>query len=279
MKKHIAFQGEHGAYSEQAILEYFGKESDPQPCTSFDEVFQAVASGNCDFGCVPVENSIAGTIHRNYDLQLQFSLFVVGEHITRVSHCLIGLPHSTLAEVEKVISHPQALAQCERFLRSLEGVCTEPVYDTAGSVKMVQSLGDPGVVAIASRLAAELYQMKVLKEAIEDNPQNFTRFQILSRVGKSVNANAKTSIVFSLKNEPGALFRAMSVFALRNIDLTKIESRPISGKPWEYMFYVDFLGSQTDEKVVYALDNLAEFASFVRVLGSYPKFNGNIVTG
>ena len=271
----IAFQGEHGAYSEQAIREHFGDDSATVPCISFDEVFTSVADCSCDCGFIPVENSVAGSIHRNYDLLLENNLFVTGEHITRVSHCLIGLPDARIDRIRKVVSHPQALAQCENTLRAMKGVSSEPVYDTAGSVKIIKELGDPCVAAIASHWAADLYGMQVLAENIEDNAANYTRFQIISRDPVVVIQNARTSIVFSLKNEPAALFRAMSVFALRGIDLTKIESRPLVGKPWEYLFYIDFSGSQEDEKVRKALSNLEEYATFLRVLGSYPKYLNN----
>lgn len=271
MNRMTAFQGEHGAYSEQAIFEHFGRSEQTLPCESFDDVFIAVVEGKCTYGFIPVENSLAGSIHHNYDLLLRYPLVVVGEHATRVSHCLIGLPGVQLSDIRKVVSHPQALAQCEHYLRSLKGVHTEPVYDTAGSVKIIQEQGDPSVAAIASHWAAELYHMNILVERIEDNPANFTRFQIIARAAEPAGEDAKTSIVFALKNEPGALFRAMSVFALRNIDLTKIESRPYVGKPWEYMFYIDLIGSQADENVRKALANLEEFSTFLRVLGSYPR--------
>ena len=271
----IAFQGEHGAYSEQAIREHFGNDCATVPCISFEEVFSSVADCSCDCGFIPVENSVAGSIHRNYDLLLENNLFVTGEHITRVSHCLIGLPDARIDQIRKVVSHPQALAQCENTLRAMKGVSSEPVYDTAGSVKIIKELGDPCVAAIASHWAADLYGMHVLAENIEDNAANYTRFQIISREPRAVVQNAKTSIVFALKNEPAALFRAMSVFALRGIDLTKIESRPLVGKPWEYLFYIDFSGSQADEKVQKALSNLEEYATFLRVLGSYPKYLDN----
>jgi len=270
MKK-IAFQGEHGAFSEVAIQEHCGPGVTGVPCETFDEVFERVAGGNCESGFIPVENSVAGSIHRNYDLLLQFPLVVVGEHYLRVSHCLIGLPGASLVDIRKVISHPQALAQCEHYLRGLSGVSVEPVYDTAGSVAMVKDLGDPTVAAIASRRAAEIYQMPVLAATIEDYPENYTRFQIIAREPVHAGTDAKTSIVFSLHNRPGALFRAMSVFALRDIDLCKIESRPLTGKLWEYYFYIDLIGSQEEQHVANALANLAEYASFLRVLGSYPR--------
>jgi prephenate dehydratase len=267
----IAFQGEHGAYSEAAILEHYCESQQTVPCETFDAVFSSVANGECDCGFIPVENSMAGSIHRNYDLLLQNPLVVIGEHYTRVSHCLIGLPGATITRLRKVISHPQALAQCEMYLLSLKNVRSEPVYDTAGSVKMVRDLGDPAIAAIASRRAAEIYGMPILAECIEDNPANFTRFQIIACQPVTPGEDAKTSIVFALKNQPGALFRAMSVFALRDIDLTKIESRPLAGKPWEYFFYIDLAGSNEEQTVKNALANLDEYATFLRVLGSYPR--------
>jgi prephenate dehydratase len=270
---HIAFQGEHGAYSEAGLYEHFGEAVKSFPCESFDAVFAAVGSGAADYGFIPIENSLAGSIHRNYDLLLQNQLSVVGEHSLRVSHCLIGMPGARLDALRTVISHPQALAQCEGYLKRL-GVKVEPVYDTAGSVKLVREGGDPAVAGIASRRAAALYGMQILAEAVEDNPANFTRFLVIAREAVQPGPDAKTSIVFSLDNRPGALYKAMSVFALRDIDLTKIESRPLAGKPWEYFFYIDLAGSTEETRVKNALANLAEFAPFLRVLGSYPRYRG-----
>lgn len=269
----VAFQGENGAYSEAGLFAHFGDEVASLPCESFDAVFAAVNSGAAACGFIPVENSLAGSIHRNYDLLLQHELVVTGEHNLRVSHCLIGLPGTRLEDIHTVTSHPQALAQCERYLKRL-GVRIESAYDTAGSVKLVRQGGDPGVAGIAARRAAELYGMQVLAEAIEDNPANFTRFLVIAPHPVEPGEDAKTSIVFSLDNRPGALYKAMSVFALRDIDLTKIESRPLAGKVWEYFFYLDLAGSTAETRVKNALANLAEFASFLRVLGSYPRHRG-----
>jgi len=266
----VAFQGEPGAYSEAAIFEHFGAQAESLPCETFEQVFERVAQGKARYGFLPIENSLAGSIHRNYDLLLQNDLHVVGEHHLRVSHCLIGLPGARLEDIESVISHPQALAQCDGTLRRL-GVKTEAVYDTAGSVRLVQAEGNPRRAAIASRRAAQLYGMTILAEAIEDNPLNFTRFLILAAEPVHPRGDAKTSIVFALQNAPGALFKALSVFALRDIDLTKIESRPLVGKPWEYLFYIDLAGSTEETRVRNALHNLSEFATFLRVLGSYPR--------
>ena len=268
--KRIAFQGERGAYSEAAALAHFGPDIEVVPCATFDIAFDAVEHGEVDGGLLPIENSLAGSIHRNYDLLLQHTLSIIGEQHLRVSHCLIGHPGVTLGEVRKVISHPQALAQCDAYLRKL-GVEIEVVYDTAGSVKMVKEQGDRTLAGIASRRAAEYYAMHIIAEGIEDDPANYTRFLSIAKAPIVPTGDAKTSIVFAMRNLPGALFKAMSVFALRDIDLTKIESRPLVGKVWEYLFYVDLAGSVGDPNVKRALANLEEYASMVRVLGSYPR--------
>jgi prephenate dehydratase len=269
MKK-VAFQGEPGAYSEQAAFNHFG-EVETQPCETFDDVFAAVTSGACDMGLIPIENSLAGSIHQNYDLLLRHDLHIVGEYFLRVRHCLIAFEDTEKHNIQRVISHPQALGQCAGYLRSL-GVKTEPVYDTAGSVKMLKAGGERTTAAIASKRAAQLYGMKILEEGIEDNQENYTRFLAVSREDKQPEGESKTSIVFTLKNQPGALFKALSVFALRDIDLTKIESRPLAGKPWEYLFYVDFLGAVKEDPAKRALDHLGEYAIMLRVLGCYQRY-------
>lgn len=266
----VAFQGEPGAYSEAAIFDRLGNEAVSLPCESFEEVFEAVQSGQAALGFIPIENSLAGSIHRNYDLLLQHELHVIGEHHLRIAHCLIALPGVALGEVQRVISHPQALAQCSQNLRRL-GLKSEAVHDTAGAVQLLRQRGERSLAAIASRRAAELYGMQVLVEGLEDNPLNFTRFLLIACQPVEPGADAKTSIVFSLENQPGALFKALSVFALREIDLTKIESRPLVGRPWEYFFYIDLAGSTAEERVQNALRNLGEYATFLRVLGSYPR--------
>ena len=265
----IAFQGEPGAYSEQAVFNYFGQ-VDTHPCDSFDRVFESVVSGASDAGLIPIENSLAGSIHQNYDLLLRHDLHIVGEHLLRVRHCLIALPGVKKEDIRKAISHPQALGQCAAYLRAL-GVKPESAYDTAGSVKLLKESGARDTAAIASRRAAELYEMEILEEGIEDNPENYTRFLAISKTGIKPEGEAKTSLVFTLKNQPGALFKALSVFALRDIDLTKIESRPLQGKPWDYLFYIDFLGAAHEETSRKALDHLGEYALTLRVLGSYPR--------
>lgn len=271
VRRRVAFQGESGAYSEAAVCEHFDSLVEPIPQLSFEAVFQSVRDGDCDAGMIPIENSLAGSIHRNYDLLLRHDLFVVGEQYLPIHHCLIALPGVELAEIRKVISHPQALAQCDEYLRSLSGVESEPVYDTAGSVKILCQSDDHSLAAIASRRAAELYGMHILAENIEDHETNITRFLVIASAAVRPGQDAKTSIVFSLDNQPGALFKALSVFALRNIDLTKIESRPLVGKPWEYLFYIDFAGSTEDLVTARALSHLGEYAAMLRVLGSYPR--------
>lgn len=265
----VAFQGEPGAYSEQAVFDYYGS-VEPMPCVSFDAVFDSVESGDCEAGLIPIENSLAGSIHQNYDLLLRHELHVVGEYLLRVRHCLIALPGVTMTDIKKAISHPQALGQCAGWLRS-RGIQPEQAYDTAGSVKIVKESGARDTAAIASRRAAELYGMHILEEGIEDNAENYTRFLAISKTAVQPGGESKTSIVFTLKNQPGALFKALSVFALRDIDLTKIESRPLQGKPWEYLFYIDFVGAAQAETAKHALDHLAEYALTLRVLGTYAR--------
>jgi prephenate dehydratase len=266
----IAFQGEPGAYSEAALLKHFGPETPTLPCESFDDVFAAVEDRRAAGGLIAIENSLAGSIHHNYDLLLKHSLWIVAEHYLRVRHCLITNPGVRFEDIRKVISHPQALAQCHAYLRS-HNLPSEIFYDTAGSVKHLKETGTRDLAGIASRRAAEVYGMQILEEGIEDNQANFTRFLVIAREPQEPGKNAKTTIAFTLNNQPGSLFKALSVFALRNIDLSKIESRPLVGRPWEYLFYIDFLSSMDDPVAVRALNNLEEYALEIRVLGSYPR--------
>ncbi len=269
----VAFQGEAGAFSEQAVFEYFGS-VESTSCESFEAVFDAINSGKCEAGIIPIENSLAGSIHQNYDLLLRNNLHIVGEYLLRVRHCLIVNPGVKKADIKKAISHPQALGQCAGYLRSHK-IKAEQGLDTAGSVKALKESDALDTAAIASRRAAELYGMQILEEGIEDNAENYTRFLAIQREPKIPEGEAKTSIVFTLNNVPGALFKALSVFALRDINLTKIESRPLQGKPWEYLFYIDFIGAMQDESSQKALDHLGEYALMLRVLGSYPRFKSD----
>jgi prephenate dehydratase len=263
----IGYQGEPGAYSEAAALA-FDPEATPVACKSFEEVFQAVADGTVNRGIVPMENTIGGSIHRNYDLLVEHELPIVGEIQLKVDHCLLALPGVRLDEIKVVHSHPQALAQCERFLRGLPHVELAAVYDTAGSAKLIREQGLRDHAAIASIRAAQVFGLDALHRGIQDYDNNITRFFVIARAPITEGAD-KTTIVFSLPSEPGSLFRALSVFALRRIDLSKLESRPIRGSAWEYMFYADLAVSRDDLNCGRALINLAEFARWVRTLGTY----------
>ena len=267
----IAFQGEPGAYSEAAALR-FSDHADLLPCESFEDVFASVASGKASHGILPVENSIGGSIHRNYDLLLEHDLPIVGEVTLPITHNLMALPGTALSDVKRILSHPQALAQCERFLRGMSGVSVEATYDTAGSAKLVKEQQLTDAAAIASERAATVFGLEILRAEIQDYSDNITRFLLVSRAGEAGEQVDKTTVVFSLPNEPGSLFKALSVFALRDIDLTKIESRPIRGRPWEYLFYVDIPIGRHDLRCARALVHLAEFARSMRTLGSYPSW-------
>jgi prephenate dehydratase len=280
----VAFQGELGAFSQQAARQLLGDEIVVVPCQRFDEMFQAVASGKVDAAAVPIENTLHGSVHENYDHLLHFELPIVAETNVRIVHNLIAMPGVTFKRIKKVYSHPVALNQCLKFLAAHPEMERTPFYDTAGSVKMLAEEKSADGAAIASSVAAEIYGAHILRKSIEDDRQNFTRFFLLRRPGKPSGAMAvseaarnhaakdwKTSVVFTTRNTPGALFRAMSAFALRDLSLTKIESRPLRGKPWEYLFYLDFSGKAGDEKSKRALAHLGEIADFLRVLGSYPK--------
>jgi prephenate dehydratase len=267
----IAFQGEPGAYSEAAALRYT-EHADLLPCESFELVFEAVASGRATHGILPVENSIGGSIHRNYDLLLEHDLPIVGEMQLIITHNLMALPGTRLEDVTRIYSHPQALAQCERFLRTLPGVEIVASYDTAGSARIIRDEGLRDTAAVASRRAAEFFGLEILCEGIQDFDHNITRFIIISRQADPIGPPDKTTLAFALKNEPGALFKALSVFALRDIDLTKLESRPIPGRPWEYLFYVDLAVGRDDLRCGRAIVHLAESARWVKTLGSYPRW-------
>jgi prephenate dehydratase len=265
----VAFQGERGAYSEAAALAYFG-EVESVPSRTLVEVFDRVERGEAERGMVPVENSQAGSINETYDLLARRALHIVGEHNQRIEHCLLAPEGETLETIRTVLSHPQALAQCEAYLLR-HGWETVPTYDTAGSAKIVATERRPGVAAIAGRHAAAIYGLQVLAEAIETSPVNYTRFLALARSPAPFSDRAKTSIVFTTANVPGALYRALGAFATRGINLTKLESRPRRDRPWEYMFYVDFEMHQDTAQGRAALAELAGVTAFLRVLGSYPK--------
>jgi len=270
----IAYQGEPGAYSEIAALR-LGK---PKPCETFDEVFSAVESRAADFAVIPIENSLGGSIHHNYDLLLQHPVAIVAETFVKVEHCLLGIHGSSVESAVKVLSHPQALAQCRNFFTSHPHLKAEVAYDTAGSAKMIAAEGDRSKLAIASKRAGELYGLEILQENLADEEWNITRFFCIAHADKAANpimksrpdvSQPKTSIVFTLPNEQGSLFKALATLALRNIDLAKIESRPFRKKAFEYLFYIDIIGHREDPNIENALRHLGEFATMVKVLGSY----------
>jgi prephenate dehydratase len=270
----VAFQGEKGAFSQVAIHQLLGKTVQVVPCQRFEEVFQSLASAKVDAAVIPIENTLHGSVHENYDHLLNFDLRIVGETNVRVAHNLIARPGVKFKNIRKVYSHPVALNQCLKFLAANPQLERVPFYDTAGSVKMVVESGLDDAAGIASSMSAEIYGGEILKRNIEDDPSNFTRFFLLKRPGSRPPRGSgewRTSLVFRTPNVPGALFRCLSAFALRDISLIKIESRPFRGRPWEYLFYLDFIGQVDDPKSQKALGHLEELTDFVRVLGSYPK--------
>ena len=267
----IAYQGAPGAYSEAAGLR-FKPSAEPLPCETFEEVFEAVDGHKATHGIIPIENSVGGTIRRNYDLLLKHELPIVAEVHLPIVHSLLAHAGTQLQDVRRIYSHPQALAQCERFLRKLQGVEIMATYDTAGSAKMIREGQLRDAAAIASERAAEVFDLAVLQSEIQDFTDNITRFLVISREALTIGKPDKTTIVFSVPNEPGGLFKALSVFALRGIDLGKLESRPIPGRPWEYLFYADLNADRQDFRCARALMHLAEFAPVLRTLGSYPSW-------
>ncbi len=265
----IAFQGERGAFSEEAAYKLLGRNIQLLPCETFEAVFASVAKGKAARCLAPIENTLAGSVYENYDLLLKNDLHIVGEINLRIVHNLIAFPGTTLRNLRRVYSHPVALAQCNRFFSQHPKIEKVPFYDTAGSVKMLASERPAGAAAIASRVAASVYEARILKTHLEDHRENFTRFLLLSpKPVVPLRAN-KVSIVFSTPNAPGALYKCLSVFALRDIDLSKMESRPLRGRPWEYFFYLDFVGNVKEERCRKALEHLEEVTNFLRVLGCY----------
>ncbi len=266
----VAFQGEIGAYSEEAAFHFFGPSIHVKPCETLDDVFKIVEQSEAQYGIVPVENSIEGSISRTYDLLLESSLRVCGETELHVIHCLIASPAAKLDLVKRIYSHPQALGQCRAFLKHLDCELI-PTYDTAGSVKMIKEQGITDGAAIAGTRAAEIYGMKILAQGIEDNPNNFTRFFILAKQDSPPSGSDKTSVVFSVKHKPGALYAFLKELTDSNINLTKIESRPTRQRPWEYNCYLDFEGHREDKAPREVLEHLEEATLFLKILGSYPK--------
>jgi len=263
----VAYQGEAGAYSEEGVLNLF-PDAERGPLQTIRKVFEAVEVGRVDHGLVPMDNSQAGSINETYDLFLKHGLHLIGETVVRVDHCLLALPGSSLDSLEEVISHPQAVAQCEEFLTSLE-LRVRAEYDTAGAAKRIAEDKLEGTAAIASRRAGELYGLDVLAERIQTYPDNYTRFGVVSRSPDPLRDPDKSSLVFGVGHVAGSLYRCLGAFAERHLSLSKLESRPRAGRPWEYVFYVDVEAPADAAAMVEALTEVSEHATFTRLLGTY----------
>jgi prephenate dehydratase len=272
----VAYQGEPGAFSQTAARNLLGDDATTIPFRSFEEMFESVAAGGAECCVAPIENSLAGSIHRNYDLLLASRLAIAGETNLRIVHNLIAAPGAQLADICRVYSHPVALAQCGRFLRQHPQMEAVPMHDTAGAVRLIMDRRRLDEAAIASDAAATIYGGSILVTNVEDDPQNYTRFFLLAPPQSPIRPSPqpsehrwKTSLLLEIANTPGSLYRALGAFALAGIDLSKIESRPIAGKPWEYAFYIDIIGNVADELIAHALDQLRADADSLKVLGSY----------
>jgi prephenate dehydratase len=272
----VAFQGINGANSENAIFQHFGESTETYPCTDLNALFQAIHNEVVRYALVPVENAVAGSVNGTYELLMDYDLRIQAEVILHVHHALVALPNTRLEEIECVRSHPQALAQCERYLHR-HGLKPVSWYDTAGAAKDLASEKPEKVAAISSTRAAELYGLQVLEKEIEDVPFNYTRFFLLGHGDPERGEYNKTSLVFATRNQPSALYDCLGEFARRGINLTKIESRPRRNRPWEPIFYLDFEGHWQDNLIQEAMMALLQRASFVKMLGSYPAVKNNSV--
>lgn len=265
----VAFQGTAGAYSEQAVLQYFGSDAEAVACETLEDVFQTVEAATTDYGMLPVENSIAGSVNRSYELLMEHDLRIFAESILRVRHMLLAQPGTSLASISVVRSHPQALTQCQRYL-TRHGLKSQATADTAGAASELASNPEAGVAVIAGATAAELAGLEVIDRHIEDSPTNYTRFFVLSREDAPRAQRNKTSLVFTTPHRPGALHECLGEFATRRVSLSKIESRPRADRPWQYIFYLDFEGHCRDPECEAAMMGLLRRSSFVKMLGSYP---------
>ncbi|MBV8855869.1 MAG: prephenate dehydratase [Acidobacteria bacterium] len=265
----VAFQGERGAFSEEAAVKLLGEGVTLVPRPTFESLFAATEEGAADLALAPFENTLAGSVHRVYDLLLDSPLHMTAEVVIPIRHFLIGPPGSKVEEIKTVESHPVALAQCERFFASRPDIRRVAADDTAGSVANVLRRGDPSCAAVAGRRAAETYGGQILRAGLEDHPENYTRFVLLAPEPSDAKGADKLSLVLKLAHRPGALHHALEPFARRGIDLLKIESRPLRGQPWEYHFYLDLRGAPRDPELSAALEELQARTASVRVLGHY----------
>ncbi|MDR0318987.1 MAG: prephenate dehydratase [Nitrososphaerota archaeon] len=266
----VTYQGETGAYSEMAVYKFFGNKVTPVPCKDFRDVFESVKNSEVPNGVVPIENSIEGSINQNYDNFIAYNLKVCGEVAVKLAHVLITNPKTEFEEINTVYTHPQAIGQCRKYLEKHNWE-TIPVYDTAGSVKIIKEKQLFTAAAIASEKAADLYNMKIVARDIADNSYNYTRFLVLSHEDTAPTGDDKTSVIFSVKHAPGSLYNALGEFATRNINLTRIESRPTKTTAWQYNFYLDFEGHRIEKRCAEALQAIEKYATFVKILGSYPR--------
>jgi prephenate dehydratase len=267
----VVYHGVPGSFSHKACLQFFGTEVPHQNCPSFRQLFEAVQNGDATLGIVPVENSLTGSIHENYDLLLEFDLHIVGEVTLRVMHNLVGHADASVDAIQRIYSHPQVFQQCREFLARHPHWDLVACKDTATGVQRVKDGNDPRDAAIASKEAAALFQMAVLREGIETNPRNFTRFVVLSRDEFLDGPKNKSSLIYSVSDTPGSLYETLKLFAEKQINLVKLESRPIHSKPWEYLFYADVEVDINDAQYAGLLEDLHKKTEFLKVLGSYLK--------
>ncbi len=267
----IAFQGERGAFSEEAAVKLLGEDIQLVPRTTFELLYSSIQDGAADFILAPIENSLAGSVHRSYDLLITSGLHIQAEVVIPIVHNLIGIPGAIFEKITQVSSHPVALAQCENFFASHPTIKRVATDDTAGSVREAMGAGDPTKAGIASKRAAKVYSGVILREHLEDHPENYTRFLLLAASADVAENADKLSLVLYLAHKPGSLCSVLNAFARRNLNLLKIESRPIPGTPWSYCFYLDLQASLKDEETRAALEELKDFSDSVKILGCYPQ--------
>ena len=266
----VSFQGERGAYSEAATISFFGNDVEMVPLPTFTEVLESTSNDKTEYSVLPVENSIEGSVGESYDLLYTTKLNAIGEVYQKIDHCLIGT--SSFDQIDTVYSHPQALGQCRKFIQE-HNLKTIPTYDTAGSVKIIKDINKQNIACIASKNAAQIYQIPIIQQGIADNENNYTRFLILTKKLAEQSSNDKTSIIFSIKHEPGTLYSIIEKFYSSGVNLTKIESRPKKSTAWEYNFYVDLEGNQNEPKISEMLTKIKQDSLFLKILGSYPIAN------
>ena len=264
-----AFTGENGSYSHKACLSWFGDDATAVPMKQYRDIFTAVENGSVAYGVIPVENSLSGSIHENYDLLQEFDVKIVGEVTLRIKQALITLPGADPAQITRIMAHPPAFSQCRNYLEQYPNVELIPVKATANAVRDIKETGDPAIAAIGSAMAADIFDLMVAAESIEDNPRNYTRFAIVAKEDKGGRKISKTAIIFSTGHKPGSLFSVMKIFSEAKINLVKLESRPVVGKPWEYMFYADLEADLLDGALAQVMAELEEKSEGLRVLGRY----------